>query len=104
MIFTANNEEPKDSEQDANAEEEEEISELASALASCEEEAKKLIHFKKTKVDSVDKEFNILADLASDILKYEEQMNNSIATIKQVHGITSADILGMLLKTACACS
>lgn len=61
-----------------------ESSELASALAPYENEDAKLVHFKKTKVQSVDNEFDILFDLATEILKYEKQMVDNIALIQKV--------------------
>lgn len=67
-----------------NAEETIERSELSSALAPYENEADKFVHFKKTKVDSVDNEFYIVCDLATDILKYEKQMVDNIAIIRKV--------------------
>ncbi|XP_039269834.2 uncharacterized protein LOC120344604 [Styela clava] len=89
-------EENEDEESDPHEEETEESS-LASALAESEAEAQKLVNFKILKVDAIDREFRVLADVTADILKHEVTMKDTLTFINEVasHQLSAASGVGI---------
>lgn len=83
-FFSDESFEENEEKEDNNNDRERTESELAYALAESEAEAQKLVQFKSTKVDEVDKEFDILADVASNILQHEKTIRNTLAYLHKL--------------------